>query len=44
MVIATLLSLECLKRRLTMDLGTEGTLTPYLAFRFPRIPRAKEKP
>jgi hypothetical protein len=32
-----------LKRRLTIDLGTEGTLTPYLAFRFPRIPRAKEQ-
>ena len=38
-----LLCLECLKRRLTIDLGTEGTLTPYLAFRFPRIPRAKEQ-
>jgi hypothetical protein len=32
-----------LKRRLTIDLGTEGTLTPYVAFRFPRIPRAKEQ-
>jgi len=32
-----------LKRRLTIDLSTEGTLTPYLAFRFPRIPRAKEQ-
>jgi hypothetical protein len=32
-----------LKRRLTIDLGTEGTLTPYLAFCFPRIPRAKEQ-
>jgi hypothetical protein len=32
-----------LKRRVSIDVGTEGTLTPYLAFRFPRIPRAKEQ-
>jgi hypothetical protein len=41
--MSPILCLECLKRRLTIDLGTEGTLTPYLAFRFPRIPRAKEQ-
>jgi hypothetical protein len=41
--MSPILCLECLKQRLTIDLGTEGTLTPYLAFRFPRIPRAKEQ-
>src|SRR5437667_6034658 len=41
--MSPILCLECLKRRLTIDLGTEGTLTPYLAFCFPRILRAKEQ-